>query len=51
MKCMCRYQEQWGGTAPLIIALLGGGMVVGEGARQGEDTAAAGAVDVGTKVL
>jgi hypothetical protein len=49
MKCMCRYQEQWGGTAPLIIAPLGGDMVVGEGARQGEDTAAA--AGAATKVL
>jgi hypothetical protein len=48
---MCRYQEQWGGTAPLIIAPLGGDMVTWEGARLVEDIAAAGAVDVATKVL
>jgi hypothetical protein len=37
MPMFCRYQQQWGGTAPSTIALLGEDMVAGEEAcRQGE---------------
>uniref|UniRef100_A0A0A9HTK9 Uncharacterized protein n=1 Tax=Arundo donax TaxID=35708 RepID=A0A0A9HTK9_ARUDO len=50
---MCElYRQQWGGTAPLTTAPLGGDMAAGEEARRGEDTVVAvGAEDAVTKVL
>jgi hypothetical protein len=47
----CRYQQQWGGTAPRTIALLGEDTVAGEGARrQGEGMEAAAAAVVAVAV-